>query len=491
MFKNGKYILLFNSFYSFIIISNLFISINTYIVLPFKIHSPKNYDNITKVFNELLYNKLIITLQMGNPRKNIDFYASMNEYIYYLEEGSCNKYSTSLSTYDYNKSKTFIETKSKFFCGVKLDECHLGSDYIYLYDNINLNIKRELNLTFYYGNNKENIDKNGRTICGKLGFKIGKSFFKLYEYENFITILRNNKLINSYSWYVHYFDDKKNNFDGAIIFDIFNSRFFKDFPFLKKEDDYNSISVKDTEGILAWTFEFDKIYYISDDTIIDIQIVNSGLAFETNFIHCPEMYFESIKNSFFNSLFENNICHLIEEQYNYIYCDKQSFSKYKNKFPSLIFKSLGLNKTYILNSDDLFKDCGNYFLFMIIHQKNGHKIWTLGRLFMKKSEFYFDGHKKIIGYFNTINIKTENKKKFNFFDKIKWYLLIVVGIVIGIFIGKRIREKTRKLRANELEDNYEYLENNLNGNNDNNKDVKNKSNSNYNEIKTQLYSINE
>jgi len=67
----------------------------------------------------------------------------------------------------------------------------------------------------------------------------------------------------------------------------------------------------------------------------------------------------------------------------------------------------------------------------------------------------------------------------------------VVGIVIGIFIGKRIREKTRKLRANELEDNYEYLENNVNGNNDNNKDVKNKSNSNYNEIKTQLYSINE
>ena len=85
MFKNGKYILLFNSFYSFIILSNLFILINTYIVLPFKIHSPKNYENITKVFNELLDNKLIITLPMGNPRKNIDFYASMNDYIYYLE----------------------------------------------------------------------------------------------------------------------------------------------------------------------------------------------------------------------------------------------------------------------------------------------------------------------------------------------------------------------------------------------------------------------
>ena len=143
-----------------------------------------------------------------------------------------------------------------------------------------------------------------------------------------------------------------------------------------------------------------------------------------------------------------------------------------------------LNKTYILKSDDLFKDCGNYFLFMIIQQKNGFKIWTLGRIFMKKSEFYFDSHKKIIGYFETVNMKSENKLNTNFFDKIKWYLFIVVGIAVGIFIGKEIREKKRKLRANELEDNYEYLENNNNGAN-------NKSISNYNEIKTQLYSINE
>ena len=52
---------------------------------------------------------------------------------------------------------------------------------------------------------------------------------------------------------------------------------------------------------------------------------------------------------------------------------------------------------------------------------------------MKKSEFYFDCHKKIIGYFE-INIKSENKLDINFFDKIKWYLFIVVGIAIGIFM---------------------------------------------------------
>ena len=128
---------------------------------------------------------------------------------------------------------------------------------------------------------------------------------------------------------------------------------------------------------------------------------------------------------------------------------------------------------------------------MIIQQKNGFKIWTLGRIFMKKSEFYFDSHKKIIGYFETINIKKENKLNINFFDKIKWYLFIVVGIAVGIFIGNKIREKKRKLRANELEDNYEYLENNIKENKTNNNDINNKSISNYKEIKAKLYSFNE
>ena len=59
---------------------------------------------------------------------------------------------------------------------------------------------------------------------------------------------------------------------------------------------------------------------------------------------------------------------------------------------------------------------------------------------------------------------------------------------MGIFVGKNIREKSRKLRANELEDNYEYLENKIN--NDKN-DFNTKNISNYNEIKTKLYDNND
>ena len=489
--------------YLILIFSEFFKSSKTYIVLPFKINNPKSNSNITKFFNELLDNKLIITLPFGTPQKNVDFYASMNEYIYFLEETSNNvdnDYSKS-NSYHFKESKTF-NNKTKTISLVQLKQSYLGEDNIYVYEDINLKSTKEMTLPFYYGSREENSflnDKNKKVI-GQMGFQLENRPFRLYEYECFINQLKKNQIINSYSWYVHYFDNtnKINNFDGAIIIDIFNPKFYSDFPFLKKDDDYNTINVKDMDHILSWTFDFDKIYYNYNDTKFDIIVKLAGLAFETDFIHCPEIYFESIVNSFFNKFIENNICFLVQERYYYIYCEKNSFEKYKNTFPSLFFISVGLNRTYELNSNDLFKDCGNYYLFMIIKMKYSMKVWTLGKIFMKKDLFYFDSNKKIIGYFNKVEQNyIEKKTGYNFFNKIKWYIFIIIGIAVGIVIGKKIREKARKLRANELEDNYEYLENEKkggkNGINDLNSSINldNKNISNYKEIKSALYDTNE
>ena len=489
--------------YLIIIFFTLFKSSESYIVLPFKINYPKIFGNITKIFNELLDNKLMITLPFGTPQKNVDFYASMNEYIYFLEESSNNKdndFSKS-NSYNFKESKTF-NNKTTTFSIIQLKQCYLGEDNIYVYEDINLKSVKEMTLPFYYGSRDENSflnDKN-KKIIGQMGFQLDNHPFRLYEYESFIEQLKKNKIINSYSWYVHYFDNsnKINNFDGAIIIDIFNPKFYSDFPFLKKLDDYNTINVKDMEHILSWTFDFDKIYYTYNDTKFDIIVKLSGLAFETDFIHCPEIYFDSIINSFFNKFIENNICFLVKERYYYIYCEKNSFEKYKNTFPSLYFISVGLNRTYELNSNDLFKDCGNYYLFMIIKLKYSMKVWTLGKIFMKKDLFYFDSNKKIIGYFNKAEKNyIEKNSGDNFFKKIKWYIFIVIGIVVGILIGKKIREKARKLRANELEDNYEYLENEKKGNKNDINDVNNSINldnkniSNYKAIKSALYDTNE
>ena len=216
--------------YLIIIFFTLFKSSESYIVLPFKINYPKIFDNITKIFNELLENKLMITLPFGTPQKNVDFYASMNEYIYFLEESSNNKdndFSKS-NSYNFKESKTF-NNKTTTFSIIQLKQCYLGEDNIYVYEDINLKSIKEMTLPFYYGSRDENSflnDKN-KKIIGSMGFQLENRPFRLYEYESFIEQLKKNKIINSYSWYVHYFDNsnKINNFDGAIIIDIFKIYF--------------------------------------------------------------------------------------------------------------------------------------------------------------------------------------------------------------------------------------------------------------------------
>ena len=66
-----------------------------------------------------------------------------------------------------------------------------------------------------------------------------------------------------------------------------------------------------------------------------------------------------------------------------------------------------------------------------------------------------------------------NDKKDTYVKIIKIFMIIVFSfclIFIGFYLGKKIYQIKRKLRANELEDNYEYM----NENNSNRKDLNNK-----------------
>ena len=139
----------------------------------------------------------------------------------------------------------------------------------------------------------------------------------------------------------------------------------------------------------------------------------------------------------------------------------------------------------MLTGEELFKEFNSNLLFMIVFKEFNYKYWTLGNIFMRKYNLFFDNDKKIMGCFDVDYNKKGRNSFAVFFGKIKWYLFILVGIVVGFFLGKKLRDKARKLRANELEDNYEYLENKANAQN---KSVS----SNYKEIKSQsqLYDYN-
>ena len=195
---------IFTIFIYLIIISLIELD-NTYIVLPFKFRKSPKISNLTELIYNLVTNNLIISLPFGDQKQNIDFYASMNLYLYYLEEGSC--LPDSSPTYYFNNSKSFKFDKNLTFCSVKLDKCALGREKLYFYQDINLKSTIELSdFLFYYGYKDNNINKNNKQICGKLGFQIDNLPYFYYEYDNFIKMMKKKELINSYSWYIHYYE---------------------------------------------------------------------------------------------------------------------------------------------------------------------------------------------------------------------------------------------------------------------------------------------
>jgi hypothetical protein len=454
-----------SQFYSLAIVTILFLIKlnNCYIVLPFKLQTLNGLNNLTTMIENTMENRLIITLSIGESKEQVDFYASMNEYIYFLEEGSC--LSNTSRSYHFLTSRSFIFLKQLGFCSlnkVVYDKCSLGSEKLYLFDDIEMKELTEVsNFNFCYAEKYNIVGSN--KWCGKLGFQLDNKPYKTYHYQNFINLLKKESKINSLTWYIHFnnkTNEKNNNInDGIIIFDFFDKNLEKDFPILNNYQ-MNTIKAKDVESILSWVVEFDKIFYYIDGQKFESYNLEAGFAFEKDFILCPQEYFNSIKMNFFYKFIQNKTCFVENGKYSYIYCDKNLFQTYINNFPPLNFVSLQMNKTFILEGNDLFKEYNNYILFTIFFQKYLIKYWVFGKIFMKKYNFFFDNDKKTIGYIEPLLINNEDINKFkDFFAKIKWYIIVFICGIGGFIIGKKLRDKARKIRANELEDNYEYLTN--------------------------------
>ncbi len=83
---------------------------------------------------------------------------------------------------------------------------------------------------------------------------------------------------------------------------------------------------------------------------------------------------------------------------------------------------------------------------------------------MQKYSFTFNSETKMIGYYNfdlPSGKDTEKKEEKSFFKNVYvWIGIITVVVIFGIlgfFLGKKVYDKVRKKRVNEVaDDNYDY-----------------------------------
>ena len=143
---------------------------------------------------------------------------------------------------------------------------------------------------------------------------------------------------------------------------------------------------------------------------------------------------------------------------NLIISDNLYFDGDKRKVSELINKFTGnvLTKKYYLVC---FLNDENK---PVIFESNMRTDWVLGNPFFCKYLFIFNSDSKEIGFYSQnindyiIEENNEKKEENSFANIIKKIIIGLLLIIIGIIIGKKIFGLRRKLRANELEDKFEY-----------------------------------
>ena len=398
----------------------------------FKLHFKKenlNEINTTNFFDYITENNYITNIKIGTPYQNITMQIkfSTNEFMIISKEKN--------GSYDNKNSKTYHQLEKDF-------EQTFDSKYfnkgIVSWDNIIFENNLEItNLSFILGTNILTNLKNG--ILGL------KKTIKKYEINsvNFINLLKTRNIINSYSF--HYFFNKDNS--GEIIIGNYPHEYNNK---IYDEENFKKINVIKNYDFINWNVQFDEIKFRNKYLNYDL---NVSFNLDLGGIIVNEIIFDYFNVNYFDEYVKKNLCKIFysnDKFYKGFYCDININIK---KFPNLFFYHKELNYTFNLNYNDLFLKTKDKLFFLIIYRNNSNFFyWEFGEIFFKKYQFIFDEEKGIIGFYNS-------KKKIAInYSKIFIFMLFIFIVLLILFIFKIIMNKQRRLRANELEENYDYIQ---------------------------------
>ena len=368
-----------------------------------------------------------------------------------------NYYNSSLS-----QSYKFITTCPEHLAEFFLDRNYCANDTIYLSYKKNLTDKEiKKQIPFYI--TFKGFEKNDHRP-GIIGLDINNS--------DFILKLKQYSQINNYIWTIKY----NNNIEekGELI--------IGDFPHIYDKNNYNEDNLRNAKVIklkyFSWRINIDDVYITTINKnkkeFYYLQINEIAIfSIEEFFIVGTNEYFKIIEDKLLKKYIDEKICkkqrHNKPGQYNlffYFICyikNKNKREELFNNFPSLTFYQKEMNYNFTLDSKDLFTIIpdGNRVLFNI-EFSYGSDEWILGKPFFKKYQLIFNPDSKLISYYVNENIdKNMNLKKEDNNKIIVILFLIIVAFIIGIIFGRIICSKyNRKIRANELEDNYSYISKN-------------------------------
>ena len=264
--------------------------------------------------------------------------------------------------------------------------------------------------------------------------------------DRFIYNLKRNSIINDYCWSIKY----------SNLLDDKNLRYTK----VAKE------------SFIKYSLNFNIYIKFKNSTEYFLGLNEIGTFYiEEFFMTGTHEYFNYIEDNFFQKYIKEGLCRRqihkkasYDNDYFHFICNIENGQKreeFFNNFPNLVFYQKDMNYNFEFNSKDLFTIIpDNKRILFNIDFSFYSKKWILGKPFFKKYQMIFNPDSKLIGYYIEPNI-VRNSKPTNTYKVVIIIFLIFTAFIIGIIFGRVLCSKYhRKIRANELEDNYSYLSNN-------------------------------
>lgn len=458
------------------------ITSNKVIVLKFHelIKEYNKLENYTTLFiNNYLEYKIITEIKIGTPPKIIPFFINSNIKICRIRNEKA------INNLDFNIYDKYIPSESYTFKNItellKLEPLNffyysLINDTIILYRDNKCNKKIEINniqlflenLNYNENNNKSiKDDYNYSYNFGEIGFSFSKS---TDNKSNLLMELKDLNIINSLIITIEYISNQEGLIYIGEYPHIYNSNKFKEDIFMTAYAYPIQSSTSQLKLRMNRLYIFDK----NNNEYIDFENNIIFLNFGLGIILCTEEYFNKIIELFFNKYINLNICKInIEKKghndYHVISCEKNK-EFIIEEFPSLFLFKEEFRYIFELDYKDLFEEVNNVYYFQIVYFPFSCSNFEFGKPFLKKYQLSYNQDSNTIHYYNEMLNKENNENnkdnKGNNSENnnnISLYILIiiimifliVVLIIFSFCIYKKFYSK-RKLRTNELNDEFDY-----------------------------------
>ena len=386
-----------------------------------KLTFPFSIGNLTGTFyNKHIDNNISTNVYIGDPIIKFPLSIKLRQYPLLLADVMSN-IRKDIPRYDPVKSRTYDEYWGER--DIYNEEYFVSGFRVYDY--------------FYFGN--ENVSNKFNFILVREAKKhfsgiLGLSLYKNDQISKFNLIgqLKNYNFTKNKTFYFNFEDNK-------LIFD--------DYPHITYGDKYKEINFRSVKSYIdnqAQNFDimFDVITYkkyVEKDKVIELTV-------ESDLFKGSSEFGKYLFNNYFSKYKDCEKTVVLDKYYSFV-CNSEKAMK---NFDDIDFLLKEEEMVFYLSKNELFKEeDGKYYFLMYFDEKEDNK-WSFGKNFFSKYILVFDVDKKQIGFYF-------EKKKTNTLLYILLVSFIVIAIVLGGFLYYHIINKPRRKRANELEDNYDYI----------------------------------